>query len=1777
MTYVSSSFTRRIAPMAIVTLCLMIIIGSVSAQTTMPSDAQIDSGLHQYSSYDGTVSLMSGNLTFCVPLVSLPGRAGFNLNIPLCYNSEFNEVQTTAPGTGEGAVTDAISWFPWVWGSSTAKMGPGWTLTGRPVVYTTSSGTGGDVLFMADGSKYGLPAGGGVEESTGEIFYNPTTGVHLKDGTVVLPGQIQPNNSGFATVTDAHGNTITYTSTSVTDTVGRTVNVSATNAAGATPSTLVFQYPASNGTATVTVQFLPETYSCPQSTPQTPGPGPFGASGSYAMPSAVILPSGLTYTFGYDSCGHVIKVTYPNGGYTRYVYTQHTLSVWGPGEAEGTQMLLPYIVNEVTAKYDCTAPAVTLGSTSAAPGNTCPVAELLTSYNPTSNQNDTNNSENIVTDPLGNQTVYQFTQATPSGQAFLPAVETFRSISNGTKVLRTIATAYTPNAAGNNNPLLPVSRTTTLDNGMVSQVQWTYDFRNLSEYDSPVTSKLEYDYGVGAPGALLRKTVYDWLQLDYPQVYTEGPDWIMDRETRETVYNGSGTMVADTKYIYDNGSPGGNANVTSIEKWSNTANAYLTTQMSYNPGGTLASTVDPNGNTTSYGYIDNYTDGVSRNSNAFVTQITYPTTNNGASHVIQKQYYWGSGLLAASCGENYSGTCAIGKSSVSDYTSYAYDVMGHQIEVTTGDGGSVATCYSEIVGANCHSASYPLTVTSTEAIAIGLAKTTTNTMDGLGRVTETQLKSDPFCSTGTLLLTTYDGDGRVSTKSNPYCGTSDPTYGITTYTYDALNRITEVLNPDGTDTTSTYTGRAELNADEGNGNVRVQHISQKDALGRRTSVCEVSNTTQQGTSNNTPISCGLDVSGTGFLTSYSYDPLGNLVSVAQGGENRSFIYDSLSRITSATNLESGTTTYGYDNDSNLTSKTSARGTTTTYRYDALNRLQGRSYSDNVTPSACFEYDQGTNGKGRLSIEWTQASTPTCPASPPGSGVLTERTFAAYDLMGRIATDKQCSTLGNCTGTPYTASYAYNLAGDVASFTNGLSGTSMMSFSNTYDSVGHLATLVGPSAAGTSYEPVNLFTSDGYNAAGDLLNAQIGPGIALQRTYNNRLRPISETDQVATTPGTATIQITGAEQSSGSTTGSITFSGTEQSEVYEGTTDYDSGSFITSINGGAAIQVSYGQSSTPQSIATSLASVIGCAYGPVKAVAIGATVNLSSCTSGAGTNYTMSAYLNGHSSIFAKASFAVTTSGSTMTLPPATFATGTIFIGGEWTEMEVLEVFFEPNQYGGPVSIGTPTSITPAAVASALAAEIPPCSANQYFSAAANGPAIDLTSCTAGPGGNYAITTSGGGSLTMTPSGPTLTGGESLPGVYDSGTVNLTINGVQIASAPYDAGSTPTSIASALVTSGSSNTLVTLSSNGASLTMLAKGDGTYSDYTYALTVDYNTADFTQASFSASSTSGSLAGGENAPLYSWAINSYAPNGDVLSMTDSVMGAWTYGYDDMNRLVTGSASAGSMAGFGLSWTYDRYGNRWNQSAAGNGSAVQTNFTFSANNNRIDQFSSNYDADGNLLSNGTSTYTYDAENRIVTLNGEPTYIYDAEGTRVAKLSTGGAVSAVYILGLGGQQMTEINASGQWVHSNVFASDGGLVATFDGPGSTVAGGYHYHLTDWLGTERLQTNANGNEDEQCVSYPFGDGLTCTGPRATDATEQHFTGKERDTESGLDYFGARYFATNFGRFMTPDWAEKATGVPYANYGNPQSLNLYSYVHNNPNSGIDSDGHDGIDNK
>ena len=170
-----------------------------------------------------------------------------------------------------------------------------------------------------------------------------------------------------------------------------------------------------------------------------------------------------------------------------------------------------------------------------------------------------------------------------------------------------------------------------------------------------------------------------------------------------------------------------------------------------------------------------------------------------------------------------------------------------------------------------------------------------------------------------------------------------------------------------------------------------------------------------------------------------------------------------------------------------------------------------------------------------------------------------------------------------------------------------------------------------------------------------------------------------------------------------------------------------------------------------------------------------------------------------------------------------------------------------------------------------------------------------------------------------------------------------------------------------------------------------------------------------------------------------------------------------------------------------------------------------------------------------------------------------------MAKLQNG-AVVAQYLYDATGNQQYELNGSGTMQHQNVVAG-GKLWATSEN------GHVYYPYTDWLGTKRAQADEAGANVTTWASLPFGDGQYQTG--SIDATEHHFTGKERDAESGLDDFGARYYASGMGRWMSPDWSAKPEGVPYSSLANPQSLDLYSYVDNNPLAHVDEDGHASLD--
>jgi RHS repeat-associated protein len=289
----------------------------------------------------------------------------------------------------------------------------------------------------------------------------------------------------------------------------------------------------------------------------------------------------------------------------------------------------------------------------------------------------------------------------------------------------------------------------------------------------------------------------------------------------------------------------------------------------------------------------------------------------------------------------------------------------------------------------------------------------------------------------------------------------------------------------------------------------------------------------------------------------------------------------------------------------------------------------------------------------------------------------------------------------------------------------------------------------------------------------------------------------------------------------------------------------------------------------------------------------------------------------------------------------------------------------------------------------------------------------------------------------------------------------------------------------------------------------------------------------------------------------------NGNVLTHTYSGGGlsyTQTFGYDSLNRLTTSNEN-------GTNWSqtnaYDRYGNRWIDLGGGNQSLY-----FSTSNNRITGFS--YDAAGNLLNDGAHSYTYDAENKIAKVDGATAYTYDGEGQRVRKLL---AENLRLVYGIGGQLIAEFSGStGSLLKEYIYGADG-LLATIE-PTAVNSNGTRYTTSDHLGSPRVVTNSGASVISRHDYMPFGEELGAgiggrtTGmgfPGTSDGLRQKFTSKERDIETGLDYFGARYFSSMQGRFTGADEVWKDSQV-----ADPQSWNKYACVRNNPLKYIDPNG-------
>lgn len=1220
-------FQRR--PLCLVYFIAVFMMSSIAWSQTLPNTTAADQlGELPYVSYHAgdidAVSLTNGDLSMHAPVVSYPQRGSLQVSFSIRYNNMYQHygplcaapdpceldwaLNTPAPVREKSDVFVALDQALGVWFSQpyphTWKVGS----------QTYSNNYADYYVTDPDGSKHVLgnlgaaqlqkwPSGNSPNSylvSSGPFETLDATGIKVigalapisalsGNPVIVTPDGTRQTSSS---IQDPNGNTISL-SNAVVDSMGRSISYPPTQGSSSNTSTascpagplsvtkaVSWTIPSTNGNnATYIFCYVTVVPNMP-TTMTLSNQTVYGPIGSSTNLQSIVLPNGLSWKFEYNdqdatltnngspvTYGTLSKVTLPTGGSISYTWINagSSLAANNPtfcntgGRWIATRTLTDLDGVAHTWRY---AYRVAIGS----------------------------GSGTVVTDPLGNDTAHVFSLASGCSSYETKALYYQGSYTSGT-LLRTVNTAYTSTSTGNTFPngflnVVPSTITTIEANNQTTQTTKGYDsgfaytdhFGNggVSGIYGRVTSTQVYDYGSGSPGSLLRSTIiaYAWQGLSANYLTNN----LLNLPYSVQITDGGGTQRAFTYYGYDESGlqpssvtqqkvvgesyPG---NQTSVHRWLNgstvaqapcsvsVSNGYLVSSRVYYDTGEVQQSSDPCSYPTTYQYSSAY----------YGTFLT--TATNALNQSTNFGYDFNTGVLTSAQDPN------------SQTTTKSYDVMARLTSIGFPDGGWTTICYTDIGGSTCSPSGPPYQMVKTTGMNGSQKEVTTAVFDGLGRLSQTQLNSDSPSTTYTL--TTYDAMGRKSLQYNPTrcsaitanCGES--TWGYSSTNYDALGRVTSVVEQDSSVVTTNYSAFPCTTVTDETNRSRKSCV---DGLGRMTGVWE-------------------DPSGLNYETDYTYDALGNLTYVNQKGSNsgtartRTFQYDSLSRLTSSQNPESGTITYAYDADANVITKTAPvpnqTGTATfntTHTYDTLNRVTSTSYTDQVTPSNYYAYDVPPSWASSLKNPVGRLVN-SANAYGGLSGSIATATAYSYDAMGRVVWEWE-QTPSMAPGG-YVIQSAYDLAGNLTSITNA-AGT-LLSYG--YNGASRLATIT--SSLNDAQHPATLYSVDssvGYWPTGGLRKALFGNGLTDTEVFNSRLQPCRMNTNSAgailsncsdSAPGGNLLDFTAGYNSGGADNGNIvSWSGTGN-QTFNRRYGYDSLNRIQSMSDSASNQPCQGMSWT----------------------------------------------------------------------------------------------------------------------------------------------------------------------------------------------------------------------------------------------------------------------------------------------------------------------------------------------------------------------------------------------------------------------------------------------------------------------------------------------------------------------------------------------------------------------------------------------------------------------
>ncbi len=1083
-------------------LLIVILLASLAS-------AQVSTGTPPFGSFGGgpydTVNLGNLDVHFSVPILHKAGRG-----VPFSYDLSYDS-SIWYPATIEGVV----QWAPtadWGWTSNSAAVlgritsaTTSKTIVGKfcdgqfatSTTYTTTyayldsrrgahpfpgSTTETEIDGACNSTNYGPGFNAMATDGSG---YSITVTVNHVSGattfTVVTRSGVTVYN-GNGTVTDANGNQLSANSSTgqFFDTLSSTTAALTQAGSGTPASPVTYTYIGPSANATYTMNYL-------QYTVQTAfGFGPsIQEYGPMSVPlvSSIGLPDGSSYSFSYESgpgscvlqpgttscvTGRIQEITLNTGGTIYYCYSggTHSTGIYGDGSTAG----LTRVLNSTSCSSPDWQYARNLVSGTPGPGSTWTTT---------------------VTDPASNQTIINFAEDSTTTGASTNATynfyETERQVYQGSQSSGTILSTTVDCYNGSTSPSTcetatvgsPISRTTVfryLPNS--SGLQAETDTKLNGNY---LTSEVdEYDYGKGAVGALIRKTI-----TQYNTTLTNG---VVDRPSSVTIENASNVVQAYTSYGFDETTPtpttgtpqhisitGSRGLLTSVVAEVNgTTNLYR--KYTYFDTGTLSTSTDVSTSSTTNGATTTYNYSSTNNAdcgNAFVTSITEPL---GQSRSMTWDCNGGVMLSLKDENNNTSSTAYSG----SNYTNDFWRPYS-----TTDAAGNVTDYFYYLNSSNQPFQTESKSATFNSGNSIVDVLTTT---DSFGRVSFRQTKQGPSASNYDTVATCYDTSGRVSLTTLPYssvaitAGATCPTsnYG-TSYAYDGLNRQITVSDSGGGSTAYTYTENDVLQTLT---SPTQQKQSEYDGLGRLKSVCEVT----AGTSAFPGGNCAQNSPQTGYWTTYTYDVLGDLTGVTQnaqassGHQTRSYVFDMLGRLTKETNPEMNNAAVNYTYDSlssdascgtytsagNMVKRLDAASNATCYGgYDALHRVGTITYPSTSTPPKYFVYDTATvsgtsmsNAKTRLAEAYT--CTGTC------SSKITDLGFS-YWPTGQTTDVWEL--------TPHSgSSYYYHVTSDpwpngVMNTLQNLSGVPTITYST--DGEGRL----GTASASSGQNPLTAITYD----------------------------------------------------------------------------------------------------------------------------------------------------------------------------------------------------------------------------------------------------------------------------------------------------------------------------------------------------------------------------------------------------------------------------------------------------------------------------------------------------------------------------------------------------------------------------------------------------------------------------------------------------------------------------------------------------------------------------